>query len=233
MRVFILLLFGSFLIHSAQNGACDIKVDYHQNRDGSFTLHFEHSRDCKMGVSLTQRGGDIKFTPEKNLKVEESKNGGRSNRKREDVEVASTLESKRDESLVDKIIATAKDKVGSRYKPGTAGPDTFDCSGFVYYTFKQNGIKVPRVSTKQALIGKKLYREELKKGDIVCFDTSKKGRVNHTGIYLGDGRFIHSTSGRAYSVTVSNLDKGFYKDKFRWGVRAIDSGGNRELGHIK
>jgi len=123
--------------------------------------------------------------------------------------------------IIDKIISTTKDKVGSRYEPGSTGPNSFDCSGFVYYVFKKNGIKIPRVSAKQAEISEKLSRDKLEKGDIVCFDTSNKGHINHVGIYLGDGRFIHSTLVRAYSVTVSNLNKGFYKDKFRWGVRVI------------
>ena len=56
-------------------------------------------------------------------------------------------------------------------------------------------------------------------GDIVVFDTMHRGHINHSGIYIGDGKFIHATSGKAFRVTTSKLDSGFYKDKFRWGVR--------------
>jgi sulfane dehydrogenase subunit SoxC len=62
---------------------------------------------------------------------------------------------------------------------------------------------------------------DLKKGDMVFFDTHERGHVNHSGVYLGDGRFIHASSGKAMSVTISELDKGFYVDKFRWGIRKL------------
>ncbi len=200
---FLPLFFISLL-----GGECSIDVNYKQLSDGSTILNITHSKNCKMSISLTEDGSSIKFSPKTSKKALKTESK------------TQTLGSSKD-SLIDNIIKTAKNKVGSRYNPGSAGPDKFDCSGFVYYVFKQNGIKIPRVSTKQAQIGKKLKRDELKKGDIVCFDTAKRGRINHTGIYLGDGKFIHSTSGRAYSVTVSNLDKGFYKEKFRWGVRVV------------
>ncbi len=121
----------------------------------------------------------------------------------------------------DKLISLAKSKLGNSYKPAKAGPDHFDCSGFVYYLFKSNDISIPRTSLNQSKSGKKLTRKELKKGDILFFDTAHRNHVNHSGVYLGDGKFIHSSSGKAYGVTISNLDKGFYLDKFRWGIRKI------------
>ncbi len=124
---------------------------------------------------------------------------------------------------IDKIITLAKSKIGDSYEFAKTGPDHFDCSGFVYYIFINNGIKIPRTSLKQSQSGKKIKREELKKGDMVFFDTYHRKHINHSGIYLGNGKFIHSSSGKVYSVTISNLDKGFYKDKFRWGVRKIQN----------
>jgi len=120
------------------------------------------------------------------------------------------------------LITLAKSKIGSTYESTKAGPDTFDCSGFVYYVFGQNGIEIPRSSIDQAEIeGEKLTKDELKLGDLVFFDTSQKGHVNHSGIYLGNGEFIHASSGKAYGVTISNLISGWYKDKFLWGKRKI------------
>jgi len=127
------------------------------------------------------------------------------------------------ESKTDKLISLAKSKLGNSYEPAKAGPDHFDCSGFVYYLFKTNDISIPRSSLTQSKSGKKLTREELKKGDILFFDTAHRNHVNHSGVYLGDGKFIHSSSGKAYGVTISDLDKGFYPDKFRWGIRKIES----------
>ena len=124
-------------------------------------------------------------------------------------------------SKIESLISLAKSKLGSKYVTGKAGPDTFDCSGFVYYIFKEQGKFIPRTSIAQSKIGKKLDRVQIKRGDILFFDTSDKHRVNHSGIYLGDDRFIHASSGKAYSVTISSLD-GWYKDKFLWGVRVFD-----------
>jgi len=126
-------------------------------------------------------------------------------------------------SKVDRIISLAKSKLGSSYEPTEAGPDHFDCSGFVYYLFRANGIAIPRTSIGQSQSGKKLTREELEKGDILFFDTYQSNHINHSGVYLGDGQFIHSTSAKGYGVIISDLDKGFYLDKFRWGIRIIEN----------
>ncbi|MGW8168940.1 MAG: C40 family peptidase [Sulfurovaceae bacterium] len=127
-------------------------------------------------------------------------------------------------SKVDELISLAKSKLGSSYEPTKAGPDHFDCSGFVYYLFTTIGISIPRTSIGQSESGKKLTREELEKGDMLFFDTYQRNHINHSGVYLGDGKFIHSTSGKAYGVIISDLDKGFYLDKFRWGIRIIENG---------
>ena len=124
-------------------------------------------------------------------------------------------------SKTENLIALAKSKLGNKYAPAQAGPDHFDCSGFVYYVFDRNGIRIPRSSRAQSESGGKLKRQELRMGDILFFDTYDRKHINHSGIYLGNGTFIHSSSGKAYGVTISNLDKGFYKDKFRWGIRKI------------
>jgi cell wall-associated NlpC family hydrolase len=117
------------------------------------------------------------------------------------------------------IIQIAKKYLGKPYKYGAIGPNSFDCSGFVYTVYKEAGINIPRTSIEQSKIrGKKLKKDELKEGDLLFFDTSLKGHINHSGIYLGKHKFIHASSGKAYSVTISSLD-GWYKDKFRWGKR--------------
>ncbi|NOZ91181.1 MAG: C40 family peptidase [Epsilonproteobacteria bacterium] len=117
------------------------------------------------------------------------------------------------------IVKTAMKHLGKPYRYGATGPNSFDCSGFVYAVYKEVGIPIPRTSLAQSKIkGKKLSINELKAGDLLSFDTSLKGHINHSGIYIGDHKFIHASSGKAYSVTISSLD-GWYKDKFRWGKR--------------
>lgn len=120
----------------------------------------------------------------------------------------------------EKLLSLAFAQVGTPYVYGGTDYSGFDCSGFVGYVYKYGvGKNLPRTSRGMSDFAMHLGRNELKPGDIVFFDTSLKGRINHCGIYLGNGKFIHASSGRAHSVTTSNLDKGFYKNRFRWGGR--------------
>ncbi len=134
-----------------------------------------------------------------------------------------TIKEERNITIISNMLTLAKSKIGTPYKSGRTGPDSFDCSGFIYYLFRENNISIPRTSLNQSKIAKPLSRDEIEVGDILSFDTTHVGHINHSGLYIGDGEFIHASSGRAYGVTISKLDKGFYKDKFRWGVR-VDSG---------
>jgi len=123
-------------------------------------------------------------------------------------------------NTVENLISLSETKIGSPYAYGNAGPNTFDCSGFVYYLFKTHNIEIPRSSREQSKIGTHLSRQDIQRGDILFFDTSNKGHVNHSGIYLGDDKFIHASSGKAKGVTISSLNN-WYKDRFRWGIRKI------------
>ena len=117
------------------------------------------------------------------------------------------------------IISFAKSNLGKPYVYGKIGPESFDCSGFVYAMHKYVALKIPRTSLAQSEVkGSKLPRNLLQAGDLLFFDTSGKGHVNHSAIYLGNGEFIHASSGKAHAVTISTLD-GWYKDKFKWGKR--------------
>jgi len=116
-------------------------------------------------------------------------------------------------------VVFARKNLGKPYIYGKTGPNGFDCSGFVYSMYKQSGVNLPRTSLSQSKVkGSKISRNFLQIGDVLFFDTSNKGEVNHSGIYLGEGKFIHASSGKENAVTISNLD-GWYKDKFKWGKR--------------
>jgi cell wall-associated NlpC family hydrolase len=120
-----------------------------------------------------------------------------------------------------KITSIAKDKLGRRYVWGATGDkNTFDCSGFTKYVYKKNGIDIPRTSIKQSKYGKFVSRSELQKGDLVFFDTSKqrKGYVNHVGIYIGNGKFIHASSAKK-KVVITSLNKKFYAQRYKGARR--------------
>lgn len=118
------------------------------------------------------------------------------------------------------LLREAKHHLGKHYVWGAVGPGNFDCSGFVCYVCKKNGVTLPRTSTMQARVGKKVERRELRPGDLIFFDTSKekKGAINHVGIYLGNNKFIHASSAKK-KVMISSLNKHFYRDRFKWGRR--------------
>jgi len=117
----------------------------------------------------------------------------------------------------------AKKMLGKQYVWGATGPHKFDCSGFTQKVYKTAGIKIPRNSRAQAKVGQYIKYENLQKGDMVFFDTNRKktGRVNHVGIYLEDGKFIHASSG-SKKVVITNFEKRqYYKSRFLWGRRII------------
>ncbi len=115
------------------------------------------------------------------------------------------------------IESIAKSKLGKKYKWGGNGPYQYDCSGFTKEVFRRNGIKIPRNSWNQAKMGMKIFkRSYLRKGDLVFFNSKHQKRVNHVGIYLGKGKFIHAS--RFYHrIVISKLRE--YRRYFKWGCR--------------
>ena len=125
----------------------------------------------------------------------------------------------------DSIIATAIEAMGRPYTYGGTGEDGegFDCSGLIQYSYGKHGIELPRRSTDQAREGRKIERrlKLLSPADILTF-SNHGGKVSHVGLYIGDGRFIHSAT-RGVQVSVLSPDdpygKWWYK---RWvGVRRV------------
>lgn len=128
-------------------------------------------------------------------------------------------------SSTKKVEKYAKEKLGQEYVWGATGPLTFDCSGFTRDVFHSTiGIKIPRVSRDQAKIGTLIEYKKLKRGDMVFFDTEKKysGKVNHVGIYLNNGNFIHASSAKKKVIITNFKKKPFYKKRFLWGRRVIN-----------
>jgi cell wall-associated NlpC family hydrolase len=98
-------------------------------------------------------------------------------------------------TLGDSVVATAAGMMGTAYRLGGTGAEGFDCSGLIQYAYDRHGIRLPRTSSEQALQGRAVAREleALRPGDILTFSNSG-GPVTHVGLYVGEGRFIHSAS---------------------------------------
>jgi len=131
-------------------------------------------------------------------------------------------------SKEEEVILTATNYLGTKYVWAANGPNAFDCSGFTKYVYREIGVTLPRYSGNQAKVGMKVAFDELQKGDLVFFDTEKKfkRRVNHVGIYIGDGKFIHASSANKKVVITSFDKKKFYKRRFLWGQRVVNSMGS-------
>ena len=111
---------------------------------------------------------------------------------------------------------------GSKYCWGGQDPATgFDCSGFVYYCFNHFGYGIYRTANDMAKNGTGIIFEDIQPGDILLFTTTAGGSyISHTGIYIGDGKFIHSSSSTT-GVIITELS-GSYKDRF-YGARRVTS----------
>jgi cell wall-associated NlpC family hydrolase len=114
------------------------------------------------------------------------------------------------------IAKVAKTHLGTKYVWGGNGQRGYDCSSFTQEVFEQNGIEIPRNSWKQAKVGLKISRRNLKKGDLIFFNSKRQKRVNHVGIYLGNGKFIHASRFHK-RIVISKFRE--YRRYFKWGRR--------------
>lgn len=122
------------------------------------------------------------------------------------------------------VVRTAATQIGQKYRLGGESPRTgFDCSGLVYWAYKQHGITVPRVTRSQANVGQKISKQNLRPGDIVVFKTRNSPNGLHTGLYAGKNSFIHAPNSKS-RVKLESLDKGsWWASRLMYGRRVITS----------
>jgi len=118
-----------------------------------------------------------------------------------------------------KVIVTAKKYLGTRYRFGGTTKRGIDCSGFTKSVMKKHGCNLPRTASQQASSGKHINKKNLKPGDLVFFKGTYKRGISHVGIYLGNDKFIHASSGKG-KVTISRLSKAYYKNHYA-GARRV------------
>lgn len=110
------------------------------------------------------------------------------------------------------LTALATRHVGVRYRWGGTSPSGFDCSGFLYYVFGRNGVALPRTTFSMFRAGVPVPLDQIQTGDVVFFQTLRPG-PSHAGIYLGDGRFVHSSSGSG-RVTITPMEHRYYGPRY-------------------
>ncbi|MDR0825203.1 MAG: C40 family peptidase [Prevotella sp.] len=114
----------------------------------------------------------------------------------------------------------AADWLGTRYRRGGMSRTAVDCSGFTNIIYKNVfGQQLDRVSTTIAKNVKESItdKDDLRPGDMVFFSTFKKKHINHVGVYIGNGKFIHASIKQG--VIVSSLSEGYYSKAWRKGGR--------------
>ncbi len=112
----------------------------------------------------------------------------------------------RTSSIAMSLTRSALRFIGTPYVFGGTSPSGFDCSGFTQHVFAMLGISIPRLADAQYYAGRPIKGRMLK-GDLVFFQTYEPG-PSHVGIYLGNGRFVHSSS---HGVMVSRLDNSYWR----------------------
>ena len=128
------------------------------------------------------------------------------------------------EHSVEGFIYVLEAQLGKPYVLGGSGPDTFDCSGLVYYCLRQVGVNIGRLSAA----GYSQYtgwhrvdtKEELMRGDLIFFWNDAHSYISHVAVYLGDNRFIHASSSNG-CICYSNYGS-WAVSHFAWGRRVFD-----------
>ncbi|MCS7265024.1 MAG: C40 family peptidase [Armatimonadetes bacterium] len=113
------------------------------------------------------------------------------------------------------LVENGRNYLGIRYRYGGSSPSRgFDCSGFVYYLLSRHGIRAPHSAAALFRMGKPISKSDLKPGDLVFFkNTARRRGITHVGIYIGNGKFIHASSGRG-CVTITSLSDPYYAARF-------------------
>jgi lipoprotein Spr len=123
----------------------------------------------------------------------------------------------------DEIITTAQKYIGVPHCMGGTNMKCIDCSGLLVAVFAAHGISLPHNSQEQARYGKIIAgTDKLIKGDLVFFTRSYKTSnfITHAGIYIGNNKFIHTSSKNG--VTITSLTDTWWKDKFIFGTRVLE-----------
>lgn len=121
---------------------------------------------------------------------------------------------------VTSVVTKAYSLIGKPYVYGSAGPNSFDCSGFTYSVYKNAlNIVLPRSSRNQVSAGMKISKTELRPGDLVFFNTVGSN-ISHVGLYIGEGNMIHASSGKG-KVRIDTILSGWYSSRYVTARRIV------------
>lgn len=134
------------------------------------------------------------------------------------VDLAKTLEAKQTISSLKK---SAYSFLGAHYRFGGNSRTSLDCSSFTQQVFRQLSVKLPRTAREQFSVGSEVMRGDLRKGDLVFFQTYANF-PSHVGIYLGNRKMIHASS-REHRVVISTMDTPYYLSRYLGARRMTET----------
>jgi cell wall-associated NlpC family hydrolase len=177
-----------------------LKIKSSDGKTGWVSSKYISTKSVNSSKSKTSRGGDV----------------GRSSK--DEYEITTS-----DDARGQQVIEYAKKFLGTKYVYGGNSPEEgFDCSGFTKYVYRHFDVSLDRTAAEQATQGKKVSRDNLKTGDLIFFDTDGGyNHINHVGIYIGNGKFIHASSPR-YDVTITELSEDFYNRSYMTARRLLN-----------
>lgn len=119
------------------------------------------------------------------------------------------------------LIDSSKDYIGTPYLYGASAKSTaaFDCSSFTQQMFGSIGVWLPRTSSAQAYMGKKVDKGSISMGDLVFYSTNGGKSISHVAIYAGDGKILHSSSSKG--VTLTDMNSSYWKTKYVTARRVL------------
>jgi hypothetical protein len=134
------------------------------------------------------------------------------------------------EKLRTALVEDGKKYIGAPYQYGAIGPDSFDCSGFIYSVAREStGYQLPRTSKALYSFVKVIPQSKLEKGDIVFFRTTESRSISHAGIYIGNNQFMHAVSdGPNTGVIVSSLKEAYWKSVYAGCGQFLPSAGETD-----
>lgn len=133
------------------------------------------------------------------------------------------------DSLAQKRLAREIRKlIGTEYQLGGSNVEGMDCSGFVYTIFKNAlNLELPRTTRTLARTGHPIQARSLRLGDLVFFRSARSRRINHVGIYIEHGQFVHASTSKG--VIISDLNESYYSSLFMMARRIIAQPVKQEL----
>ena len=189
--------------------------DWYEVETSQGNAYVSKSALSETRVSVTNRGN----VDRTNNNANDSTNNN-TNDKKSEAEGETSSTSNSSTIKAEEIVSYAKKFLGVPYVYGGASPSGFDCSGFTMYVFEHFGISMRHGAQAQAKLGEKVSADKSSKssllnnlevGDLVFFlDYETMDEIGHCGIYIGDGNFIHASSGSGYCVKINSLLPGEY-----------------------